>query len=176
MLRQAIACDDPVVFFEPKRRYHVKGEVDDAVDLATTLPMGAARVARAGEHVTLITFGGLVGVALDAAEAAEDEGVSIEVVDLRSLSPIDYDTVTESVRRTGRVVIAHEGPREAGLASEISAVITERCFEFLEHAPERVTGHDVPYPPAKLEGHQLPDLDRILYAVDRVRGRVGVTA
>src|SRR5690606_34850318 len=113
VLRQAIASDDPVVFFEPKRRYHVKGEVDDAVPLADALPMGAARVAREGDQVTLLTWGGMTGVALDAAEAASDEGVSIEVIDLRSLSPIDYDTVTASVRRTGRVVIAQEGPREA---------------------------------------------------------------
>jgi pyruvate dehydrogenase E1 component beta subunit len=177
VLRQAIASDDPVVFFEPKRRYHVKGEVDDAVALADALPMGAARVAREGEQVTLLTWGGMTGVALDAAEAAADdmgagEGVSIEVIDLRSLSPVDYDTITASVRRTGRVVIAQEGPREAGLASEIAAVVTERCFAFLEHAPVRVTGHDVPYPPAKLEKHHLPDLDRVLYGVDQVLGRI----
>ena len=176
VLRQAIASDDPVVFFEPKRRYHVKGEVDDAVALADALPMGAARVARDGDQVTLLTWGGMTAVALDAAEAAADEGVSIEVIDLRSVSPIDYDTITASVRRTGRVVIAQEGPREAGLSSEIAAVITERCFVFLEHAPVRVTGHDVPYPPAKLEKHHLPDLDRVLYGVDRVMGRVGVSA
>jgi pyruvate dehydrogenase E1 component beta subunit len=176
MLRQAIASDDPVIFFEPKRRYHLKAEVDDAVDLSAAPPMGAARVVREGNDVTLVTFGGLVGVALDAAVAAEDEGVSIEVVDLRSLSPIDYDTVTASVRRTGRVVIAQEGPREAGLASEVAAVLTERCFAFLEHAPVRVTGHDVPYPPAKLEKHHLPDLDRVLYGVDGVLGRVAVSA
>jgi pyruvate dehydrogenase E1 component beta subunit len=177
VLRQAIASDDPVVFFEPKRRYHVKGEVDDAVALADALPMGAARVAREGEQVTLLTWGGMTGVALDAAEAAADdtgadEGVSIEVIDLRSLSPVDYDTIAASVRRTGRVVIAQEGPREAGLASEIAAVVTERCFAFLEHAPVRVTGHDVPYPPAKLEKHHLPDLDRVLYGVDQVLGRI----
>mgnify|MGYP000883373627 CR=1 FL=1 len=171
MLRQAIACDDPVVFFEPKRRYHVKAEVDDAVPLDEALPMGAARVARPGDDVTLVAFGGMTGVALDAAEAAAEEGVSLEVVDLRSLSPIDYETVTASVRRTGRIVITHEGPREAGLASEIAAVVTERCFPYLEAAPARVTGHDIPYPPAKLERHMLPDLDRVLDGVDRVLGR-----
>ena len=178
MLRQAIASDDPVIFFEPKRRYHVKGEVDDAVALegdGAAMPMGAARVARQGTDVTLVTWGGLVGVALDAALAAADEGVSIEVIDLRSLSPIDYDTVAASVRATGRIVIAHEGPGEAGLASEIAAVVTERCFHFLEAAPVRVTGHDVPYPPAKLERHHLPDLDRILDGVDRALGRVAST-
>ncbi|HWM33297.1 MAG TPA: alpha-ketoacid dehydrogenase subunit beta [Pseudolysinimonas sp.] len=176
VLRQAIASDDPVVFFEPKRRYHVKGEVDDALALDAALPLGEARVAREGDQVTLIAWGGMTGVALDAAEAAADEGVSIEVIDLRSLSPVDYDTVTASVRRTGRVVIAQEGPREAGIASEIAAVVTERCFAFLEHAPVRVTGHDVPYPPAKLEKHHLPDLDRLLYGVDQVLDRAGVNA
>ena len=176
MLRQSIASDDPVVFFEPKRRYHVKGDVDDDVDLATATPLGSARVVREGSDVTLVTFGGLVQTAMDAASAAQDEGVSIEVIDLRSLSPVDYDTVTASVRTTGRVVIAHEGPREVGLAAEIGSVITERCFHYLEAAPLRVTGHDIPYPPSKLEKHHLPDLDRMLDGVDRVLGRVGVRA
>jgi 2-oxoisovalerate dehydrogenase E1 component beta subunit len=169
LLRQAIASDDPVIFFEPKRRYHVKGEVDeDAVDL----PMGSARVARAGDQVTLVTFGALVPTALDAATAAAEEGVSIEVIDLRSLSPIDYDTVAASVRRTGRLVVAHEAPLTAGLGAEIAATITERCFNFLEAAPVRVTGHDIVYPPARLEKHHVPDLDRILYGVDQALGRV----
>jgi pyruvate dehydrogenase E1 component beta subunit len=176
MLRQSIASDDPVVFFEPKRRYHMKGEVDETIDLSTATPLGEARVLREGADVTLVTFGGLVQVALDAAAAAEDEGVAIEVIDLRSLSPIDYATVTASVRKTGRVVIAHEGPREAGLASEIAANLTERCFHYLEASPVRVTGHDVPYPASKLEKHHLPDLDRMLDGVDRVLGRVASTA
>ena len=176
MLRQSIASDDPVVFFEPKRRYHMKGEVDETIDLSTATPLGEARVLREGADVTLVTFGGLVQVALDAAAAAEDEGVAIEVIDLRSLSPIDYATVTASVRKTGRVVIAHEGPREAGLASEIAANLTERCFHYLEASPVRVTGHDVPYPASKLEKHHLPDLDRMLDGVDRVLGRVASAA
>jgi pyruvate dehydrogenase E1 component beta subunit len=176
MLRQSIASDDPVVFFEPKRRYHMKGEVDETIDLSTATPLGEARVLREGAEVTLVTFGGLVQVALDAAAAAEDEGVAIEVIDLRSLSPIDYTTVTASVRKTGRVVIAHEGPREAGLASEIAANLTERCFHYLEASPVRVTGHDVPYPASKLEKHHLPDLDRMLDGVDRVLGRVASAA
>jgi pyruvate dehydrogenase E1 component beta subunit len=168
LLRQAIACDDPVLFFEPKRRYHVKGEVDeDIVDL----PMGSARVVRSGDQVTLVTFGSLVSTALDAAEAAADEGVSIEVLDLRSLSPIDFPTIEASVRRTGRLVVAHEAASTGGLGAEIAATITERCFHYLEAAPVRVTGHDVVYPPAKLERHQVPDLDRILYGVDQVLGR-----
>ncbi|MCK6065174.1 MULTISPECIES: alpha-ketoacid dehydrogenase subunit beta [Microbacterium] len=171
LLRQAIASDDPVVFFEPKRLYHSKGEVDTDLDLADEPPMGLARVVREGTDVTLVTYGAQVPVALDAAVAAEEEGVSIEVVDLRSISPVDYRTVTASVRKTGRAVVTHEAAREAGVGAEIVASIAERCFEYLEAAPQRVTGHDIPYPPAKLEGHHLPDLDRILAAVDRVMDR-----
>jgi len=170
-LRQAIASDDPVIFFEPKRLYHHKGDVDLDAPLADAAPMGLARVARSGTDATLITYGAMVSTALQAAEAAEDEGISLEVIDLRSLSPVDYDTVAASVRRTGRVVVAHEASREAGMAAEVIASITELCFEYLESAPLRVTGHDVPYPPAKLEKYHLPDLDRLLDAVDRVLDR-----
>ncbi|MDN3444560.1 alpha-ketoacid dehydrogenase subunit beta [Microbacterium sp. APC 3901] len=170
-LRQAIASDDPVIFFEPKRLYHHKGEVDLDAPLADAAPMGLARVVRAGDDATLITYGAMVTTALQAAEAAEDEGISLEVIDLRSLSPVDYDTVATSVRKTGRVVVAHEASREAGMAAEVIASITERCFDYLESAPLRVTGHDVPYPPAKLEKYHLPDLDRLLDAVDRVLDR-----
>jgi pyruvate dehydrogenase E1 component beta subunit len=174
VIQQAIACDDPVVFFEPKRRYHVKGEVDESLALADALPMGAARVVTPGDDVTIVTFGSLVATAIDAAVALSDDGVSAEVIDLRSLSPIDHERVAESVRRTGRLVVVHEGPRQAGVGAEIAATITERCFEHLQAPPVRVTGHDVPYPPAKLEGHQVPDLDRICDGVDRVLGRVPV--
>lgn len=170
-LRQAIASDDPVIFFEPKRLYHHKGEIDLDSPLADAPPMGLARVVRAGGDATVITYGAMVTTALQAAEAAEDDGISLEVIDLRSLSPVDYDTVATSVRKTGRVVVAHEASREAGMAAEVIASVTERCFEYLESAPLRVTGHDVPYPPAKLEKYHLPDLDRLLDAVDRVLDR-----
>ena len=170
-LRQAIASDDPVIFFEPKRLYHHKGEVDLGAPLADAAPMGLARVVRAGTDATLITYGAMVTTALQAAVAAADEGIALEVIDLRSLSPVDYDSVAASVRKTGRVVVAHEASREAGVAAEVIASITERCFEYLESAPLRVTGHDIPYPPAKLEKYHLPDLDRILDAVDRVLDR-----
>lgn len=170
-LRQAIACDDPVIFFEPKRLYQHKGEVDLGAPLADAPPMGLARVMRTGTDATLITYGAMVSTALQAADAAEDEGISLEVIDLRSLSPIDYGSVAASVRKTGRVVVAHEASREAGVAAEVIASITERCFEYLEAAPLRVTGHDIPYPPAKLEKYHLPDLDRLLDAVDRVLDR-----
>jgi len=169
MLREAIACDDPVLFFEPKRRYWTKGEVDED---ATALPMGKARVVVEGSDVTLVSYGPLVGTALDAAAAAADDGVSIEVIDLRSLAPVDFDTVSASVRKTGRLVITHEAQQSGGLGAEIAATLTDRCFFYLEAAPVRITGFDVPYPPAKLEEHFLPDLDRILDGVDRTLGRV----
>jgi pyruvate dehydrogenase E1 component beta subunit len=168
MIRQAIASDDPVMYFEPKRRYWSKGEVDlDNVPM----PLDKARVAREGSDVTLIAYGPLVATALDAAEAASDEGVSIEVIDLRSLSPIDFDTIEDSVNKTGRVVITHEAAQFAGLGAEIAATITDRCFYSLEAPPQRVAGFNTPYPPAKLEEHFVPDLDRILDAVDRTVGR-----
>jgi pyruvate dehydrogenase E1 component beta subunit len=171
MIQQAIASDDPVLFFEPKRRYHVKGEVDEMASLADAKPMGVASVVASGTDVTLVTYGALVPTALDAAVAAADDDVSIEVIDLRSIAPVDYATVEASVRRTGRLVITHEAGQQGGVGAELAASITERCFEFLEAAPVRVTGHDIPYPPAKLERHHLPDLDRILDGVDRVLGR-----
>ena len=171
MLRQAVASDDPVIFLEPKRLYHSKGEVDVDADLADAPPLHLARMAREGSDATIVTSGALVRTALDAAVAAEDEGLSLEVIDLRSLSPLDLNTVAASVRKTGRVVVTHEAARQAGLGAEIVASITEQCFSFLEAPPTRVTGHDIPYPPSKLEKHHVPDLDRILHAVDRVLER-----
>lgn len=167
----AVRRDDPVVFFEPKRRYHVRGEVVTRAGRGAESLDGVARVVVAGEDVTLATWGGLVQVAVDSALAATAEGVSIEVIDLRSLSPIDFDSLTASVRRTGRLVIAHEAPESAGLGAEIAAGVTERCFAELRHAPVRVTGWDIPYPPARAESHHLPDLDRILDGVDHALGR-----
>ncbi|WP_026545432.1 alpha-ketoacid dehydrogenase subunit beta [Arthrobacter sp. 35/47] len=170
MIQQAIASDDPVLYFEPKRRYHLKGEVDESVDITAT-GMGDARVVTEGSDVTLVTYGPLVPTARDAAVAASDDGVSVEVIDLRSLAPIDFATVEKSVRKTGRLVITHEAAQSGGLGAEIAASITERCFYYLEHAPVRVTGFDIPYPYSKLEFHHLPDLDRILDGVDRALGR-----
>jgi len=171
MIQQAIASDDPVLYFEPKRRYHDKGEVDEAADLSTALSMEKARVVTAGSDVTLVTYGPLVKTANDAAMAAADEGVSVEVIDLRSLAPIDFPAVEASVRKTGRLVITHEAAQSGGLGAEIAASITERCFNYLESAPVRITGFDIPYPYSKLEMHHLPDLDRILDGVDRALGR-----
>lgn len=169
MLRQAIASDDPVMFFEPKRRYWSKGLVVE--DPETVLPMGSARVVSEGTDVTMVAYGPLVATANDAVLAAADDGVSIELIDLRSLSPIDFETVEASVRKTGRLVITHEAAQSGGIGAEVAASITERCFNWLEAAPARVTGFDTPYPPAALEEHFLPNLDRLLDAVDCVLGR-----
>jgi pyruvate dehydrogenase E1 component beta subunit len=167
LLRQAIASDDPVLYFEPKRRYHVRGEVSEELGQS----MENAVIITPGTDVTLLTYGPLVTTARDAALAAADEGISVEVIDLRSLAPIDYAVVEASVRKTGRVIVTHEAAQSGGIGGEIIAGIVERCFNYLEAAPVRVTGWDIPYPPAKLENHHLPDLDRMLDGVDRVMGR-----
>jgi len=166
MIQQAIETDDPVVFYEPKRRYWDKGEVDES---AAAGPLGLydARVAREGEHVTLAAYGPMVKVALDAATAAAEEGKSIEVIDLRSLSPLDLDTLAASVEKTGRLVVTHEASTFLGMGAEIAAAITQRCFYHLESPVIRVGGYNLPYPPSKLEEEFLPDLDRVLDGVDR---------
>jgi pyruvate dehydrogenase E1 component beta subunit len=133
--------------------------------------MDTARVLTEGTDVTLVAYGPLVKTARDAATAAADEGISIEVIDLRSLAPVDYATVEASVRKTGRLVITHEAGQSGGVGAEVAASITERCFYHLEAAPVRVTGFDVPYPYSKVEMHHLPGLDRILDGVDRALGR-----
>jgi pyruvate dehydrogenase E1 component beta subunit len=165
MIQEAIASDDPVLFFEPKSRYWPKGDVNLA---GNPTPLHSARVARPGRDVTLIGHGAMVTVLLQAAEIAESEGTSVEVVDLRSLSPVDYPTILESVRKTGRVVVAQEASQNVSLGSEIAATITERAFYSLEAPVIRVSGFDTPFPPAKLETIFLPDADRVLDAVDRV--------
>jgi 2-oxoisovalerate dehydrogenase E1 component beta subunit len=166
-IQQAIAAPDPIVFLEPKRRYWEKAPVDTD---ATPDPLFASRIVRAGDDVTLLAYGPMVKTALQAAEAAEEEGRSIEVVDLRTISPLDLDPVYESVRRTGRCVVVHEAPVTLGLGAEIAARVTETCFHSLEAPVLRVGGYDTPYPPSKLEEEYLPDLDRVLDAVDRSMG------
>ncbi|WIV45649.1 alpha-ketoacid dehydrogenase subunit beta [Glutamicibacter nicotianae] len=166
MLRQAIACDDPVIFFEPKRRYHEKTTAELLPPAPDALPK--AKIVRPGEDVTVVGYGPTTYTLVDAAKAAEDEGTSLEVIDLRTLDPLDIDTVAESVKRTGKLVVVHEASRTSGIGAEICAEITERCFDYLEHAPLRVTGFDIPYPPSRLESHHLPDLDRVMHAVDTV--------
>ena len=165
MMQQAIASNDPIIFLEPKRRYWQKGPVN--LDLPP-LPLHNARLLREGSQVTVLAYGPMVTAALQAAEIGAEEGVSIEVIDLRSLSPIDYPTILASVQKTGRAVVVHEAPTNVSLSSEIAARIAENAFFSLEAPVLRVGGFDTPYPPAKLEEFYLPDADRILEAVDRV--------
>jgi pyruvate dehydrogenase E1 component beta subunit len=164
MIQEAIASNDPVVFFEPKSRYWPKGEVDTS---ASPQALHSSRVVREGTEVTLVGHGAMLAVLLQAAEVAAEEGTSIEVVDLRSLSPVDYEPILASVRKTGRLVVAQEAPGFVSLGSEIAATVTERAFYSLEAPVIRVAGFDTPFPPAKLEAVYLPDADRVLEAVDR---------
>jgi pyruvate dehydrogenase E1 component beta subunit len=169
MIQQAIASPDPVMFFEPKGRYWEKGEVDlDADPLAAPSTLDGARVLRAGTDVTLVAHGPTVTTALKVADAAAAEGRSVEVVDLRSISPLDITTVAASVRRTGRCVVVHEAPVLYGTGAEVAARVTEECFYHLEAPVLRVGGFHTPYPVSKLEHEYLPGLDRVLDAVDRV--------
>ncbi|MET8083666.1 alpha-ketoacid dehydrogenase subunit beta [Micromonospora sp. NPDC005197] len=170
MIQQAIASDDPIVFLEPKRRYWEKGQVDLDAPLSGAYPLHSARVVRPGTDVTLLAYGPMVRTCLEAATAAAEDGRELEVIDLRSLSPLDLAAAYESVKRTGRAVVVHEAPSNIGLGAELAARITEECFYSLESPVLRVTGFDTPYPAARVEEEYLPDLDRVLDAVDRTFG------
>jgi 2-oxoisovalerate dehydrogenase E1 component beta subunit len=162
MIQQAVHSDDPVIFFEPKRRYWTKGEVDPA-----PYPLHKARVVRPGRDLTIVAYGPMVATALESAAAAAEEGRDLEVIDLRSISPIDTDAVVESVRRTGRLVVVHEAAVSHGVGAELAARVQEKAFYSLEAPVLRVCGFDTPYPPSRLEDEWLPNVDRILDAVDR---------
>jgi pyruvate dehydrogenase E1 component beta subunit len=164
MIQQAIESNDPVIFFEPKRRYWQKGMVN--LDSPPS-SMHDAKVIREGSQVTLVSYGPMIPTALQAAEVAASEGISIEVVDLRSVSPIDFQTIINSVMKTGRLVVASEASTSFSISAEIAAKVAELAFYHLEAPVIRVGSFDVPYPPAKLEELFLPDADRILEAVDR---------
>lgn len=164
MIQQAIQSDDPVVFLEPKRRYHVKGAVNFT---SRPAPMHQAQVSRYGTDATLLCYGPMVKTCLDAATVAAEEGVSLEVVDLRTLSPLDWVTIESSVRRTKRAIVVHEAPKTLGIGAEIAAKLHEDLFYVMESPVMRVTGYDMPYPPSRVEEEYLPGVDRILDAVDR---------
>ena len=167
MIQQAIASEDPVLFFEPKRRYWQKGMVDLENPPAG---MHEATVLRQGKDVTIAAYGPMVATALQAAEIGATEGRSIEVIDMRSMSPIDYATILESVKKTGRLIVTHEANINVSISSEVAARVAELAFYHLEAPVLRVGGFDVPYPAAKLEEKFLPDADRLLEAVDRSLG------
>jgi 2-oxoisovalerate dehydrogenase E1 component beta subunit len=165
MIQQAIASDDPVVFFEPKRRYHEKAELDET---APAYPLHKAKVVREGTDATLFCYGPMVKTCLQAAEAALEDGRNLEVVDLRTISPLDLATIFDSVKKTRRAVVVHEAALSLGPGSELAARVTEECFYHLEAPVLRVTGFDTPYPPSRMEEEFLPDLDRVLDGVDKV--------
>jgi pyruvate dehydrogenase E1 component beta subunit len=154
-----------VIFLEPKRQYHAdKADLDDSL---TPEPLFTSRVVRRGTDATLLAYGPMVKTAMKAAEAAAMEGRSLEVIDLRTLSPLDMGPVFESVRRTGRAIVTHEAHVNLGMGSEVAARIQEECFYSLESPVLRVGGFDTPYPASRIEEDFLPDLDRVLDAVDR---------
>jgi len=163
-IQQAIETDDPVIFYEPKRRYWDKGHVD--LDAASG-GLWSAAVAREGTDCTVVAYGPMVKTCMQAAQAAAEEGRSLEVIDLRSLSPLDLDTLCASVEKTGRMVVVHEASTNGGLGAEIAAAVTQRSFHHLEAPVLRVGGYNLPYPPSRLEEDFLPDLDRVLDGVDR---------
>jgi pyruvate dehydrogenase E1 component beta subunit len=162
MLREAIESDDPVIFMEPKSRYWAKADLELPV---RTAPMQRAVVVREGTDVTLLAYGPTVRTALEAADAGAAEGLSVEVVDLRSLSPFDDETVSASVRKTSRAAVIHEAAQFGGYGAEVAARVTERNFHHLAAPILRVTGFDIPYPPPMLEEHHLPTADRVLAAL-----------
>ncbi|MFB0833181.1 alpha-ketoacid dehydrogenase subunit beta [Arthrobacter halodurans] len=164
LLKAAIAMPDPVIFMEPKSRYWQKGEVD----LERAGSLEGSVVAREGRHLTLVAWGAMVARCLQVAELAAEDGIDIEVLDLRWLKPIDADGLAASVSKTRRAVVVHEAPQTAGLGAEVAQLITERCFGTLRAPVERVTGFDVPYPSGDLEDEYIPNIDRILFGIQRV--------
>lgn len=163
MLREAIRSDDPVIFMEPKSRYWSKQQLELPV---TTEPMNTAVVRREGTDVTLLAYGPTVKTALETAELAEEEGLSVEVIDLRSLSPFDDATVGASVRKTSRAAVLHEAAQFGGYGAEVAARVTEREFYHLAAPILRITGFDIPFPSPKLEKYYLPTPERILNALN----------
>jgi pyruvate dehydrogenase E1 component beta subunit len=164
LLTESIFSDDPVIFFEPKRRYWLKEEASLPV---TTEPIGQAVVRRQGTTATLAAYGPMVKTCMETAEAAQAEGWDLEVIDIRSLTPFDHDTIVQSVQKTGRLVVVHEASTKLGFGAEVAARIQQEAFYHLEAPVLRVGGFDVPYPAAMLEEFFLPDVDRILDAVGR---------
>lgn len=162
LLLAAIEDPDPVVFLEPLRGYRAgRAEVPEG---RYTVPLGQAAVVREGAHVTIVAWSYMLAVALAAAETLAAEGIEAEVLDLRTLSPFDAETIVQSVQKTGRAVVVHEAPRTAGLGAEIVATINERALLSLEAPVMRVTGYDVPIPPALLEDNYAPTPARIAAA------------
>ena len=164
LLVQSIADPDPVIFFEPKSRYWSKESGELSPD---GLPLGRARLVREGGDCVLVSYGAMVARSLQAADRLSAEGTECAVLDLRSLVPLDVETLVKTVRSCGRAVVVHEAPLTLGMGAEIVARIVEECFDYLEAPVLRVTGYDTPYPPAMIEQHYVPSVDRIAGAVER---------
>jgi len=165
LLLSSLRDEDPVIFLEPKRIYRaVKGEVPDG---EFTVPIGKAKVAREGTDVSVFAYGAMLHVALEAAELAAKNGVQLEVVDLRTLVPLDIDAVLDSVKKTGRVIILHEAPKTGGFGAEIAALIAEKGIDFLKGPILRVTGYDTPFP-YTLEERYMPNAQKVLNAVNKI--------
>jgi pyruvate dehydrogenase E1 component beta subunit len=164
LLKYAATRPDPVIFMEPKSRYWQKGEVDAAKSGSPT----GAKVMREGRHLTLVAWGAMVARCLQVAELAAEDGIDVEVLDLRWLKPIDAEALAASVRKTRRAVVVHEAPLTSGLGAEVAQLITQACFDTLKAPVERVTGFDVPYPSGDLEDEYIPNIDRILFGIQRV--------
>lgn len=163
LIRSAIQSDDPVIFYEPKRRYWDKGAVD--LD-ASPASLDRARVLRSGTDLTVVAHGPTVHTALAAADAAAEDGFSVGVVDLRTIAPLDLETLRRCAEKTGRMVVVHEASRFMGIGAEIAAAVTESCFSALRAPVMRVGAYHLPYPPAKVEDEFLPDVDRLLDTID----------
>lgn len=166
LIVSAIRDPDPVLFLEPKRVYRaIKEEVPDE---NYAIPLGEAKILREGDDITVISWGAMVREVLRAAETAKEEGINAEVIDLRTVSPIDDDTYLESVRKTARTLIVHEAPKTCGLGAEIIARINEKALLSLEAPVERVTGYDTAFPLMKMEQDYLPSPERILRGIRKV--------
>ncbi|KYH45037.1 alpha-ketoacid dehydrogenase subunit beta [Branchiibius sp. NY16-3462-2] len=166
MIQQAIASQDPVMFYEPKRRYHEKGDFPLGARDAAPAGLHEARIVREGDQVTILTYGSMVRTCVQAAETAATEGKSVQVLNLRSLNPLDTDAIMAAARKTGRVIVVHEASTFLGMGAELAAQIQRECFYHLQAPVLRVGGYNLPYPPSRYEREFLPDLDRILDAVD----------
>ena len=165
LLISSIRCDDPVIFLEPKPIYRrAVGQVPDG---DFEIPLGEARVVRDGDDVTLIAWGAMVPLCEEVAKRAAGEGIECHIIDPRTLWPLDVDAIERAVKATGRCVIVHEAPKSCGFGAEITALVQERCFLYLEAPVTRVTGYDTPFP-YTLEFAYLPSVDRVFNAVQSV--------
>jgi len=167
LLITALRDEDPVIFFEPKRIY--RSAIAEVPEEEYSIPFAKANIIKKGKDVVLISYGSMVPIVLSAAEKALSEGIEAEVIDLRTLVPLDLDTIIEAVKKIGRVVIVHEAPKSCGFGAELVALIVENAFLYLEAPVNRVTGFDTPFP-YSLEHYYLPDEKRILYAIKEVIG------